>query len=92
MGTFFNTWLTAILLFVSVLNVQFKEGRYRYEITNIIYKATSYQGIEQWINDNKKQYSYATASYLVQVDKELNKLINQLKSAIARTDKVTENW
>jgi hypothetical protein len=75
-----------------LLTVQFKEGRYRYEITNIIYKAISYQGIEQWIDDNKKQYSYTTASYLLQVDKELNKLINQLKSAIARTEKVTEDW
>ena len=75
-----------------LLTVQFKEGRYRYEITNIIYKATSYQGIEQWIDDNKKQYSYATASYLVQVDEELNKLINQLKSAIAKTEQVTEIW
>ncbi|HIA37318.1 MAG TPA: DUF4468 domain-containing protein [Flavobacteriales bacterium] len=75
-----------------LLTVQFKEGRYRYLLTDIIYKATSYQGIEQWIDANKKQYSYATASYLVQTDEEINKLISLLKAAIAKQEKVTEDW
>ena len=74
------------------LVVEFKEGRYRYEVTDINYKATSYQGIEQWIDANTRQYSYTTASYLVQVDEEIRKVINLLKTAMAKTEKVTEDW
>ena len=74
------------------LVVEFKEGRYRYEVTDINYKATSYQGIEQWIDANTRQYSYATASYLVQVDEEIHKLINLLKAAMAKKEKATEGW
>ncbi len=75
-----------------LLAIEFKEGKYRYLLTDIIYKTTSYQGIENWIDANNKQYSYAMASYLVQTDEELNKLINLLKAALAKQEKVTEDW
>lgn len=74
------------------LSLAFKEGRYRYEITRINVKATSYQGIEQWIDQNKKEYNYATASYLVQVDEELKKVIAAFKTAIAQSEKATADW
>jgi len=74
------------------LVVELKEGMYRYEVTDINYKATSYQGIEQWIDANTRQYSYITASYLVQVDEEIRKFINLLKTAMAKTEKATEGW
>ena len=74
------------------LTLQFKEGRYRYEITNLIYKATSYQGVEQWIEDNKKKYSYRTASHLKQIDAQLSQVINDFKTAIGKAAPVTEDW
>jgi len=74
------------------LTFSFKEGRYRYEITKINFKAQSYQGVEQWIERNQKEYNYATASYLVQVDEELKKVIGDFKSGIAKTEKAAESW
>jgi len=74
------------------LTIAFKEGRYRYEITTINIKGQSYKGIEIWIDRNKKEYNYATASYLVQVDEDLKKVINDFKTAIGKTEKSTESW
>ncbi|MBL4755781.1 MAG: DUF4468 domain-containing protein [Flavobacteriales bacterium] len=74
------------------LTFAFKEGRYRYEITKINYKAQSYQGVEQWIDGNKKEYNYATASYLVQVDEELKKVVADFKASIAKVEKAAESW
>ena len=74
------------------LSFQFKDGRYRYEISQINYKTHSYQGIEQWIDRNKKEYNYATASYLVQVDDEIKKLIKDFKTAIGKSEKVKGEW
>ena len=74
------------------LKVAFKEGRYRYEVTRINVKAVSYQGIEQWIDANKKTYSYANATYLVQVDEEVNKVIDALKTGMAKEEKGSDEW
>lgn len=74
------------------LSIQFKDGRYRYEITRINVKSTSYQGVEQWIRAHEKLYSYANASYLVQVDEEINKIITSLKTGMAKTEKASEDW
>jgi len=75
-----------------LFTIQIKKNRYRYVITDIIYKTTSYQGIEQWIDANNKQYDYAMASYLVQIDEEINKLTDLFKSAIAKEEKATDTW
>ena len=74
------------------LTFLFKDGRYKYEITKINRKASSYQGIERWYTDNQKQYSHRTAGYLVQVNTEITKLIDSFKAGIAKKDKVEEKW
>ncbi|MBL4658258.1 MAG: DUF4468 domain-containing protein [Flavobacteriales bacterium] len=74
------------------LTFNFKEDRYRYEITNIIYKSTSYQGIEQWIDANTTTYNHKTASYLVTLDEELRKIIDSFKTSIASVEKAEEEW
>ncbi len=74
------------------LTFLFKDGRYKYEITKINRKSTSYQGIERWYTDNKKQYNHRSAGYLVQVNDKITELIKSFKVGIAKKDKVEEEW
>lgn len=75
-----------------ILTFNFKDGRYRYEVTDIVFKSTSYQGIEQWIEANKKQYSYRYASNLVQIDEEIKKVIADFKAKIGAEEKGSDDW
>lgn len=59
------------------LTIETFQGKYKYEITRINPKQSTYFGIESWIEDPKK-YDYAQA-YLKQIDKFMNDLIPDLK-------------
>jgi len=74
------------------LNFNFKEGKYKYEITKINHKQQSSFAVEKWIEDNKRSYDSQTSSYLVQIDEEINKIIKSFKAGIAKKDKVEEDW
>lgn len=74
------------------LTFLFKDGRYKYEITKINLKQTSYKGIERWYLENQKEYNHRSARYLVQVNDEINKVIDGFKAGIAGKKRVEEEW
>lgn len=74
-----------------VLN--FKDGKFKYEITKINYQQSSYLGIEKWIEENNKTYNARYASFLVQVDGYMQELIKEMKKAITTAEKKkSDNW
>ena len=74
------------------LTFLFKDGKYKYKITRINLKQTSYKGIERWYLENQKEYNHRSACYLVQVTDEINKVIDGFKATIARKKKAEEEW
>lgn len=65
------------------IDLKFKDGKYRYELTNIIKKAQSKYPIEKWLNTQSKTYKNVYAYYLIQVDEHMKKVISDLKKAMA---------
>lgn len=73
--------------------VDFKDGRYRYEITNIIWKQNSKYPIERWMDKTAKNYRKQYDYYLEQVDQEIQKTIQSLNAALKMKDKkANNNW
>jgi len=73
--------------------VIFKDGRYKYTITNIEWKQSSKYPIERWMDKSaasyKKKYSY----YLEQVDKEITKTLALFKANVSQNKKkAEEEW
>jgi len=71
--------------------VDFKDGRYRYEITNITWKQNSKYPIERWMDKEAKSYQEKYEFYLTQVDKEINKTIEGLNQALKQKKKETNH-
>lgn len=66
------------------LTLQFKDGRYRYVITNINLKATSNQPIDGWLTDKDNDPNADNHVYqLIDIDNELNTLIKDMTEKIA---------
>lgn len=64
------------------LTIQFKDGRYKYTVTDLNMKATSYQPLEPWLDredPNAKNHSY----YLTDIDEEIREMLKGLKEALA---------
>lgn len=59
------------------LNIVFKDGKYRYEITKINLKSASYYPIENWLNESPKH-----DDHLKQVDKFFRDLEASLKKGM----------
>ena len=73
--------------------VIFKDGRYKYNITNIEWKQTSKYPIERWNDKTAKSYKKEYAYYLEQVDKEVKKVISEMKKNIEKSeDKESSDW
>ena len=74
------------------LTIEFKQGRYRYEVTNISKKGQSYYGVENWLEENNKAYHHKYAYYLKQTDDELQKIIADLKKGMGTQPEKEEEW
>ncbi len=64
------------------LTILFKEGRYKYTITALNYKASSYQALEQWLDredPNARNHSF----YLTDIDTEIRNTIKSMQDAVA---------
>lgn len=59
-----------------------KDGRYKYEVTKIGQKQATFFPAEKWDTANKAEYKRNYASYLVQVDTEMQTLVKSLKEAM----------
>ena len=70
--------------------VIFKEGRYKYTITNIEWKQNSNFPIERWMDTSLPSYQKKYSYYLSQVDTEIKKTIAQLNKSISQKKKKSE--
>jgi hypothetical protein len=64
------------------LTIQFKDGRYKYTVTDLNMKASSYMPLEPWLDredPNAENHSY----YLTDIDTEIRETIKSLKEAMA---------
>lgn len=60
-----------------------KDGKYRYNITRINKKSQSFLEIEKLIAANEKEYKMSSISYMIQTDKYMKYLIDNLKKSMA---------
>ncbi|MDG1477632.1 MAG: DUF4468 domain-containing protein [Vicingaceae bacterium] len=75
------------------ITVGIKDGKYRYTITRINKKSQSYLGIEKLISDNEKEYKMSNVTYMIQTDKYMKDLIDNLKKSMASsTEKKSDDW
>ncbi len=75
------------------LLLDFKDGKFRYSITNINWKQTSYYAIEKWMDKNDKYYTPFFDYYLIQTDDEAKAVIKALSAAVKKPQpKKDDNW
>ena len=67
------------------LTLLVKDNKYRYTITAINWKQTSYYPIERWMETEKDTYLSVFEEYLIQTDEQIKKLITSLTLAMAKT-------
>lgn len=60
----------------------FKDGRFKYEVTNFAWAQTSYYPIERWMDTEAKNYDPNFASYLQQTDQYVKEMIESLVNFI----------
>ncbi|MFM1876172.1 MAG: hypothetical protein RL266_1909 [Bacteroidota bacterium] len=74
------------------LTIMFKDGRYKYTITDLNLKATSYMPLEPWLDRedaNAQNHSY----YLTDIDNEIREVIKSMKEGLASAgDKSSDEW
>ncbi len=64
------------------LNLQFKDGRYKYDLTEVNWKQQSYYPIEKWMDTGNAYYKPEFAFYLKQVDDTAKEIISSLDKAV----------
>mgnify|MGYP000897779396 FL=1 len=75
------------------ISISCKDVRYRYVITNIGKKQQTFYPAEKWDAANKLEYKRMYASYLVQIDEELNKLVESLNASMTTgAESKEEEW
>lgn len=72
------------------LTIMFKDGRYKYTVTDLNMKATSYMPLEPWLDredPNAENHSY----YLTDIDADIRATIKSLKDAMAVSGEGSED-
>ena len=73
--------------------LQFKDGRYRYVLTDFVLKRGSKFPVEKCLNKKDPQYNPNWQSYLKQIDDFAQKWIESLKEGMQPpAEKVEEDW
>ena len=80
-------------LIMYTIKVSIREGRYKYEITELNQKATSYTPLEPWLDTSSRSYTPAYVGYLEQVDTQIRETIDSLRKAMSTAPPVkNDNW
>lgn len=80
-------------LVMYTITVSIREGRFKYEVTELNQKATSYLPLEKWLDTTSRTYTTAYVGYLEQVDTQVRETIDNLKKAMTTTPPVkNDNW
>jgi hypothetical protein len=75
------------------LTINFKDGRYKYEITEFNWMKTSAFPAERWFDTDSQSYSPVYNSYLQQTDQKAKEVIETLKATMSSPpEKTEEDW
>ncbi len=75
------------------LTLNFKDGKYKYEITKINWQQISYYPIERWNDTSAATFKPAFAYYLKQTDENIKKIVADFQKKIAESAKAkTSDW
>jgi len=76
------------------MTLQFKDGRYKYTVTNLNLKSQSYQPIDSWFTDKENDTNADNHAYqLADIDIEINAMIkDMLHKVAAKEDKKGDDW
>jgi len=74
------------------IKLEFKEGRYRYTITNYNYKQVSRFAVEKWLNKDAPAYNPQWEEYIKQVDTYTKSLIADLNEGMIYKEKKEDEW
>jgi hypothetical protein len=74
------------------MSLEFKDGRYRYTITNFNVERTSRFPLERWLDKNDPQYTAVCDVYLQHLNEEVNKVIKSMKDGMKPKVIKEDNW
>lgn len=75
------------------LNLMFKDGRYRYILTEFNWKQQSYYPIERWMDTSAQYYKSDFNYYLQQTDDKAKEILKDLDKAMKTAEVVkTDDW
>ncbi|MBA3899777.1 MAG: DUF4468 domain-containing protein [Bacteroidetes bacterium] len=76
------------------LNILLKDGKYKYEFSNITWKQASAYGIEKWMDKTSPSYKPNFDYYLIQTDEEMKDLEAKFKAAmkISSVEEKKADW
>ena len=75
------------------LTCELKEGRFKYTVTDVNLKATSFYPCEKWLDTESQTYSQVYNFFLKQVDEEIKKTTENLVKAMTKTaENKPEEW
>ncbi len=72
--------------------LEFKEGRYRYTITNFVFMEASKQAVEKWLNPKDPNHTANTVSHLEQIDKYVKEMIESMKKGMKPKEVIKDEW
>lgn len=64
------------------MRLEFKDGRYRYTITDFLIHDISRAPVERWLDKTDKSYTPAWDAYLAELDQDVKALIESLKKGM----------
>jgi hypothetical protein len=64
------------------MNIKLKDGKYKYEVSKMNWKQTSYYGVEKWMDKNSPSYQSHYDYYLMQMDEQIKELEEKFKAAM----------
>jgi len=65
------------------MTIRFRDGRYKYVVTKLNMKASSYQALEPWL-DRDGHEARNHSLYLTDIDTELTTMLKAMKEAIGK--------
>jgi hypothetical protein len=64
------------------MTIKLKDGKYKYEVSKINWKQTSYYSVEKWMDKSSPSYQSNYDYYLMQMDEQIKELEEKLKAAM----------
>lgn len=74
------------------LNIEIKDGRYRYTFDKFALKAQSWSPIEAWLDPTKKEWFPQRYDNLMEVDQQVKEIISSLKEAMVKKEEKIDEW